>query len=333
MVRELGPPVSALQLDDNQCLIAGGWDGLLRKWDSEGDIVWTVQCSDRIESIMLVEEDIIVTSGLEITCVNNGAITWSHQLEGSADLLEFHGGKVVATSSVYDIEHGDFMESGIWKFSLTGELQSVDRIDEKPWFICSAESLVIGLGRPRCGALFNSNHKKLSTDSPVTCGVVTQKGVIFGHADGALSDEKGHNLSNFESGIDSLTCRNDFFASALENGDLHLVNRDYNSVWKSQGDTISAHTIGFDNLHWCGRWNGQSGTLEVKDTSGLSISVMKTTRPRVAYSRENRVVFGFENGEIMLWDKSLFNRRKESKMDVKMSTDSKLAARLRSLRK
>ena len=173
MVRELGPPVSALQIDDNQCLIAGGWDGLLRKWDSEGDIVWTVQCSDRIESIMLVEEDIIVTSGLEITCVNNGAITWSHQLEGSADLLEFHDGEVVATSSVYDIEHGDFMESGIWKFSLTGELQSVDRIDEKPWFIFSGDSLVIGLGRPRCGALFNSNHKKLSTDSPVTCGIVT----------------------------------------------------------------------------------------------------------------------------------------------------------------
>ena len=151
MIRDLGQAVSAIDVEE-ESVIAGGWDGLLKKWNGDGDLLWSTKCSDRIESILRIEEKVIVTSGLHISCVKDGEVLWSNPLEGSADLLIFHEGQIIATSSVYDIEHGDFMESAVWRFSTEGELIQVDRMDEKPWFLHSDEQIVIGLGRPKCGA-------------------------------------------------------------------------------------------------------------------------------------------------------------------------------------
>ncbi|MBA88453.1 MAG: hypothetical protein CMB16_04210 [Euryarchaeota archaeon] len=332
MVRNLGQPVSALKIDKNQSIIAGGWNGLLRKWDSEGDCEWSVQCSDRIESIMCVGEDIFVTSGLDIACVRNGEIRWSQKLEGSADLLEFHDGKIVSTSSVYDIEHGDFMESGIWEFTLDGELKSVTRIDEKPWYIYSGKELILGLGRPRCGAIFDSEHRVLATNSPVTCGVASKSGVIFGHADGTMSNEFGEELIRFQTSIESISFL-DGMAVAMENGDLVFLGKDNKKLWDTKGNIVSTHTLGFDNLHWCGRWNGLSGTIEVRAMDGKKISELETSRPRTSCAIEDRVVFGFESGEVILWEKSLFIRRRDSNTTHEESHNSDLAAKLRSLRK
>ena len=105
MIRDLGQPVSALDLEEDS-VIAGGWDGALRKWNGDGDLIWKAQCSDRIESILRIEDLVVVTSGLHISCVKSGEIIWSEALEGSADLLAFYDGEIIATSSVYDIEHG-----------------------------------------------------------------------------------------------------------------------------------------------------------------------------------------------------------------------------------
>lgn len=332
MVRNLGQPVSSVKIDKNQAIIAGGWDGLLTKWDSEGDAVWSVQCSDRIESIMCVGDDIFVTSGLDITCVRNGEIRWSQKLEGSADLLEYHEGEIVSTSSVYDIEHGDFMESGIWRFNLDGELISVTRFDEKPWYIHSGKELIIGLGRPRCGAIFDSEHRVLATNSPVTCGVASDLGVIFGHSDGIISNEVGEELIRFQNSIESISFL-DGMAVAMENGDLVFLGKDNKKMWDVKGNTVSTHTLGFDNLHWCGRWNGLAGTIEVRDIDGRRISELETSRPRTSYAIEDRVVFGFENGEVILWEKSLFTRRRDSNATQEKSYNSNLAAKLRTLRK
>ena len=42
MIRDLGQSVSALHICEDSSLIAGGWDGALKKWDSDGGLLWSV---------------------------------------------------------------------------------------------------------------------------------------------------------------------------------------------------------------------------------------------------------------------------------------------------
>lgn len=332
MIRDLSQPVSAIDLDQDSNLIAGGWDGSLKKWNADGDLLWTAQCQDRIESILRIENSVIVTTGLHISLVQEGEIKWSHALEGSADLLAFHDGNVVATSSVYDIEHGDFMESAIWKFSIDGELLDVVRFDERPWFMHADDNLTLGLGRPKCGALVNGKHQSLASDYPVTCGTAISDKILFGHADGAISNADGTKLSNESAAIESLSCTNEFFVAALESGDLVSYDFKSNQLWKSQGAPVTTQSLGFSGLHWCGRWNGMVGVVEVRDQQGQIIVDAETSRPRVSTSIEDRIAIGFEDGQILVWEKKLFERRLEEKPTNTNERKSALAAKLRSLR-
>ena len=55
MRRSLGEPVSALLIDSNNEIIAGGWNGILTKWSAEGDELWSIQLPDRIGSISILK--------------------------------------------------------------------------------------------------------------------------------------------------------------------------------------------------------------------------------------------------------------------------------------
>ena len=79
MVRELGQPVSAVDIDASGNLIVGGWDGLLKKWNSDGDLIWSAECGDRIESILLHGNLVVVTAGLHIVCLENGSVIWERK--------------------------------------------------------------------------------------------------------------------------------------------------------------------------------------------------------------------------------------------------------------
>jgi len=331
MIRDLGQPVSAIHIGDESSLIAGGWDGALKKWDKDGSLVWAVQCEDRIETILRIKELVIVTSGLHITCVKQGEIQWSNPLEGSADLLCYHDGQIVATSSVYDIEHGDFMESAIWKFSLDGELIDVSRMDERPWFVQSTKDLIFGLGRPKCGLLIDDAHHELSSNSPVTCGASSPDNALFGHADGTISSIDG-TIAKEESSIESLVCTNDGFIAALESGVLISRGLDATEIWRNEGAQITTQSIGFNNLHWCGRSQVNSGIIEVRSIAGEIIAKTNTTRPRVSAAIENRVAIGFEDGQILVWEMELFERRSNEKSTETDGRRSAMAAKLRSLR-
>jgi outer membrane protein assembly factor BamB len=332
MIRDLGQSVSAIHICEDSSLIAGGWDGALKKWDLEGALLWSVECQDRIESILIVDELVIVTAGLHVTCVSGGEIQWSHALEGSADLLSFFSGDVIATSSVYDIEHGDFMESAIWRFSIEGELLQVDRMDEKPWFIHSDGRLIIGLGRPKCGALVNNNHQKLSTDSPVTCGVSGPEHILLGHADGMVSSLSGSEISKESESIESVICIDTGFVAALESGDLVARDISGSKLWAAKGGQITTQCPSFNNLHWCGRDEISSGLIEVRDGKGKLITTSKISKPRVSIAGNNRVAFGFEDGQVLLWEKDLFERRLSEESGSTDGRRSALAAKLRSLR-
>ena len=331
MIRDLGQSVSAIDIDDDS-VIAGGWDGLLKEWNGDGDLLWSAQCQDRIEAILRLDDKVIVTSGLHISCIIQGEIIWSNPLEGSADMLAFYDGNIVATSSVYDIEHGDFMESAVWRFSLDGVLGDVEKMDERPWFIDAKSDLILGLGRPKCGFLKNGKHMELASESPVTCGLSTNKQILFGHADGTVSSSKGKMICKESDSIESISSAEQGFVLALENGDLIAKSANGDDIWEKKGSQITTQCSGFDELHWCGRWDGLNGYIEVRNSEGTLIASAKSSRPRVSNSTKSRVGIGFDDGQILIWENDLFNRRSSEEIPEQNSRKSALAAKLRSLR-
>jgi len=333
MIRDLGQAVSAIHITENATVIVGGWDGRLKCWDAEGTTLWDVECNDRIESILVHEKMVIVTSGLHITSITSGEIKWTYPLEGSSDLLAIHDDKIIATSSVFDIEHNDFMESAIWTFDFEGNLLDVEKIEERPWFLESKKELIFGLGRPRCGVLINGEHKNLSTDSPVTCGILGSKQIYFGHADGTISTLNGNIISVEETAIESLSLTDYGVAASLEDGILVSRNLDSELLWSINGNQITCQTNGFSSTHWCGRWGSAQGTVEVRNKSGEIIATVNVAKPRVATSANDRVGFGFEDGQIVVWEKRLFARREGEESEEVSGRNSALAAKLRSLRK
>tara|TARA_B100001559_G_scaffold95997_1_gene80318 strand:+ start:241 stop:1263 length:1023 start_codon:yes stop_codon:yes gene_type:complete len=332
MIRDLGQPVSSIDLEEDS-IIAGGWDGSLKMWNGDGDILWSTQCEDRIEAILRIDELVVVTSGLHVTCVKSGDILWSNPLEGSADLLAFHNNRIIATSSVYDIEHGDFMESALWQFSLDGELLEVTRMDERPWFLHSGKNLILALGRPKCGLMVDGKHRELPSSSPVMCGLAGRENILLGHADGTISTYSGEEICKEHSSIESLTCIEEGFVAALESGTLVARALNSDQLWEADGAQVTTHVAGFDDLHWCGRWGSVRGNLEVRSNSGELMTSAETSRPRVSDFSENRIGFGFEDGQILIWERELFNRRSKQEKVEENSRNSALAAKLRSLRK
>ena len=232
MIRSLEQSVASVSFDEQNNLVAGGWDGQIRKWNSDGDLLWSENLPDRITEIIFHNDQIILTSGLHIVNLNGetGQINWQHPLEGSADSAIVEGDEIYVTSSVYDIEHNDFLESAIWKYTLEGEQKWVTKMNERPWFIMSHHSKVlVGLGRPMSGwgeVLSEGeiiNHQ-LETSSPIMCGTMTSGEVLLGHADGTVSNLKsGEN--KFEQSIESLQATNKIRIASLEGGELVATDK------------------------------------------------------------------------------------------------------------
>ncbi len=333
MVREIDQAVSAIHLCEDGNLIVGGWDGLLTVWNLEGDLLWSANCGDRIESIYSKDNMIIATSGLSLVCLVNSTIEWTKPLEGSADLLCVTENEIYVTSSVYDIENQDFMEGAIWSFSFEGELNFVNRFDERPWFLSHIDDVIIGLGRPRCGYLQGTTHITLPTESPVTCGVKLGDKILFGHADGAISNHEGAVFSVEKATVESIIRSDDFVISILDNGAIVARGPSGNLVWESSGNQLTSHVFGFSSTYWAARYDGNHGYLEIRTKSGDLISEQTISKVNTMTSTTDRVAVGFEDGKIMVWENQLFMRRLKENGDVKSTENSALAARLRSLRK
>ena len=127
--------------------------------------------------------------------------------------------------------------------------------------------------------------------------------------------------------------RHELFVAALENGQLVARTPESAEMWTASGPQITTQIVGFDDLHWCGRWNSMRGQIEVRDEIGTLVASAETSRPRVSDSSENRIGFGFEDGQILIWERELFHRRSKQENVEENSRNSALAAKLRSLRK
>ena len=347
MIRSLDQAVSTLSFDSHSNLVAGGWDGQIKKWNSEGDMIWVQNLPDRISEIIFYQEKVIVASGLHIVCLdsNFGDIEWQKPLEGSADSILVKGEQIFATSSVYDIEHNDFLESAIWAFDLLGKQIWVTKMNERPWFILShEEDVIIGLGRPISGWAEVSNdgeitNHSLFTDSPVMCGVKSSNGILFGHADGTITSfEEVHN--KFSNSIESISATDELVIVGLEGGNLVAYTDNENKIWAEQGSPITCQSIGFSipncTTHWSTRWSGVEGSLQVRNLSdGTIIAQTKISLARCLTSNESRVAIGAEDGNIHVWQNEMFARRLDSDSggEDKQSNERKaLKDRLRALR-
>ena len=348
MVRSLGQCVSSLFQSEEGDLIAGGWDGRIRMWNAQGDVIWTVESGDRVSGFARQGDYLFATCGLHIVAFSysEGKQLWSHALEGSADTLATHNGQVMVISSVYDIEHNDFLESAVWCYDEGGELQWVSRMSERPWTIFSTgDELVIGLGRPQCGiALLDDagelEYKDLATEAPVMCGINGKSSQLFGHADGTISDGNGHLITKHKSGIESLSCTMHGFICALEDGHLFAHTAKGEEIWSHQGNQIVEQTdgcmIGENNSHWSARWDGLKGYLEVRNSlTGELIADMEVSQIRAICGDEKTIAVGCDDGGVILWQSELLTRRLEEKSPQQQPVDSRksaLQAKLRALR-
>jgi WD40 repeat protein len=347
MIRSLEQSVSSVSFDGQNNLVAGGWDGQIRKWNSDGDLLWSENLPDRISEIIFHEDQIIVTSGLHIVVLNskNGQINWQHPLEGSADSAIVENDEIYVTSSVYDIEHNDFLESAIWKFSLQGEQIWIIRMDERPWFILSHQArVIVGLGRPKSGwgeviAKGEIINHQLDTSSPIMCGTKNAKEVLFGHADGTISTMKSTE-NKFLQSIETLQATEITRISSLEGGMLISTDKSSQEIWSANGPPISTQAIGFivgeNKTHWATRWSGIEGSLEVRNLAdGSLITDSKIPQTRTIFSNDTRVVIGSEDGKIHVWEKDMFSRRFQSSGEEVAESTSKrdaLKEKLRALR-
>ena len=347
MTRLLGEPVSALSIDESNDIIAGGWNGVLSYWDCDGENNWSTNLPDRIGSIAANQEFVFATAGLHIVAVSrtSGELMWQFALEGSADEVIIHEGQVYATSSVYDIEHNDFIDSAVWCFTFDGNNLWTKHIDERPWTIFSDDNtVIIGLGRPKMGiATINQegeiNHQQLSSNSPVTFGKLIGSKPVFGHANGDVSSIDGKiTFIEGESIEEVLTDNQENLVIVTERSINCLTNKN-SQLWSMKNIQPSGQAIGFEinNIQsfWYAQTDGLNGQLKIiYCDSGQQIAAMSCSKISNIVSSNNRVVVGNEAGEILVWDAEMLNRRLESEVDIDQDDRKKaLRDRLKALKK
>ena len=253
MTRLLGEPVSALSIDESNDVIAGGWNGMLSYWDCDGDNSWSTKLPDRVSCIIANQEFVFTTAGLHIVALSrsSGAVMWKFALEGSADEVVIHGGRVYATSSVYDIEHNDFIDSAVWCFSFDGEHLWTKHMDERPWTIFSDNNaVIIGLGRPKMGiAMINQdgglNYQQLNSNSPVTVGGLIGSSPLFGHANGDISSIDDNIATISGESIEGLLSDNQENLIVVAENSVQSFDNNKSKLWGIKNLQTSSHAIGF----------------------------------------------------------------------------------------
>lgn len=347
MVRTLGQSVSVVHLTAEGNVLAGGWDGLLAMWDADGGLLWKTSTPDRVSAVAVNEDSILATSGLHVLLIDRGTgdMRWSVPLEGSADDVRWWNGEVLAVSSVYDIEHHDFLESAVWCFAPDGVLQWVERMDERPWsVVATAGRLLAGLGRPRCGWLDLSNgppFDHVPANSPVTCGGSGPAFAGFGCADGSVWGVDGHRLSTEASGVAVLNGTASGCAVTTEDGVLTVREKDGAERWAASGANVHAQGVGLSldgaELLWMARAAPQGSELTVlRMDDGTALASVSTARVRHLHANGQRLAIGCEDGEVRVWEQGLFERR-WSQRDATVNEPqderaSALQAKLRALR-
>ena len=322
MRRSLEEPVSALLFDSYNNLIAGGWNGCLSKWSADGDEIWGARLPDRVSSIAVTEKYVFATSGLHLVAVDNetGSVIWQHALEGSADQVIIHNERIITTSSVYDIEHNDFIDSAIWCYDDAGKKHWETHLDERPWVILGTkDKLFVGLGRPKMGAAVVNDdgsleYLTLESDSPVTAGTESSSGVVFGHSNGDLTKPSEPVRSGNGQSISAICSSKEGALVVCDASQVTKLNSSNQIEWAIDVIGLSAVAKGFpiegNQSVWLGIQDGINGILHViSQADGAIISTMHCGKINCITGNANRVALGDEKGDIFVWEDAMLNRR------------------------
>ena len=346
MVRDLGQAASDVLLLEDNSVLAGGWDGAIKYWSAEGETVWEIATPNRISCLTIEADKLYATSGLHLLKIDltTGDVEWQIQLEGSADAVVVTKKCVLASSSVYDIEHNDFLESALWSISFEGEILETHRMDERPWTLQLSEGKVVaGLGRPKNGWIKLSKNGVIEEHregwaTPTICSSNTMP-ILFGRADGSVvdMDEIVHHQMN--DSIAVLSNQEDMLLTADDSGRVDLLTTNI-TRWSKTGDAVVGLKHGFTHNNeatiWIARWNGSKGTMFVRNSSsGDEIARLEGDRIHAMSVNENRVGIATEAGQIIVWEQTLFERRSNQETPAEEVDEHRnsMLAKLRALRK
>jgi len=368
--RNLDVGVSVLHLDDKR-LIAGDWDGGIHCWDLEGENLWQAKTSNRVSSMALGGDNLFAVCGRDIVCIDisSGKIRWNVELEGSSDLVACtpDGSTILATSSIFDLEMNDFLESTFWRFNGEGELLRQDSIDERPWSIEMRSDGVafLPLGRPRCGMIRAAedglHHTPLPTDSPATCGFTGEPHMVIGHADGTLTavDDgmvmDDDTYTNQPGSIESISATEPGFlvATSIEPGSAGAgfggaegIARAYNQkgglLWQIEtplGRNIDHVVYGpvIDEITsaWISSWDDRISQTEVRSipSGDLILQIEMKSRVNSIVGNSEYLAIGFADGDLYLLQGTLLTRRLASEAESEPDEHrSSMAEKLRRLR-
>ena len=346
MVRDLEQAASDVLLLEDDSVIAGGWDGAIKYWSAEGDTIWAIETPNRISCLTIESEKLYATSGLHLLKIDlkTGIIDWQIGLEGSADAVVVTKKCVIASSSVYDIEHNDFLESAIWSVSFEGEVLETHRMDERPWTLQLSElDVIAGLGRPKSGWIkLNEGgeiiDQKEGWNTPTICSSKT-KPILFGRADGSVVTMDETILHQMKDSIAAISNRGNSLLTADDTGQVDLLAAD-EIVWSKTGDAVVGLEHGFNHegvsTAWIARWNGAIGSVSVQNSStGEEIASMDGARVHAISVSQKRVGIATEGGQIMVWEQALFERRSNQETSSEQVDEHRnsMLAKLRALRK
>ena len=346
MVRDLGQSASDVLLLEDNSVLAGGWDGAIKYWSAEGETVWEIATPNRISCLTINADKLYATSGLHLLKIDleTGGVEWQIQLEGSADAVVVTKKCVIASSSVYDIEHNDFLESALWSISFDGEVLETHRMDERPWTLqLSDQTVVAGLGRPKSGWIKLDQNGAIEEQregwgTPTICSSNT-KPILFGRADGSVVDMDEVVLHQMNDSIAVLSNQEDMLLTADDSGKVDLLIS--NKVeWSNTGDAVVGLKHGFahndEETIWIARWNGSKGTMCVlNSSSGDEIARLEGDRIHAMSVNEKRIGIATEGGQIMVWEQTLFERRSNQETHAEEVDEHRnsMLAKLRALRK
>ncbi len=344
MVRELGEPVSCIHMLDDASILVGGWDGSIKHWSEAGDLIWEAKTPNRVSSLVRRDGSIYATSGLHIVCLqaSTGVIQWDVALEGSADTVITTSECVLAASSVYDIEHNDFIESAIWTISFDGDVLATHRMDERPWTLHPyKQGALAGLGRPLNGYLILGASGEIleqnkDWESPTIC-TTRGENPVFGLADGSVRSMDGTLVGSMQSAISNVIEHADGHVLAGDKGNIEFVDDDVR--WNANGSEVVALSLGFDiderGSCWVARWNGSKGEVIVHSIiDGEQVASLDGHRVHDMTFNGQRIAVGCENGQVFVWEKKLFQRRMQQPSQQQNDPSrSAMLEKLRALRK
>ncbi len=347
--RQLPSPASAVLIADD-LLIAGDRDGNLVCWQQDGDECWRGELSNRVGAMVVGNGRVFVTAGRDVVAVDlaSGKVVWTAELDGSSDMVGCSSESeiVVATSSVYDIEVNDFLESAIWRFTMDGELLRSDILDERPWSleVRTDGRAMLGIGRPRCGMLRADKEglhwSALPSEAPITCGLTGRERTVLGHADGVLTviedgivlDESPFNTQ--PGSIEALACLSNGLLVALRrdkgvagsgfgggNGLARALTSDGDLLWEHElpegmvaENVCEGLQFGDASTSWASIWDGSDGRILIFNSVDGSVigELMEGSRVNAIASdttNSERIALALEDGTILLFEGEMFTRR------------------------